>query len=197
MRIVDFHTHRLPEHTDAEFLLSVSTPPSHKVRYSLELHPWHLPAVFSGLPPGWTVMAENADAIGEIGLDRLRGPDLSVQRRYLTEALNVAAELHKPVVLHCVRAWQELRLALRPFTGLRCLCHGFRGKPALREELEKQGFFVSSAFPEALRNGRRIGLESDDGPLDIDAVYARAETVFEPGFEARLAANFACFLKGE
>ena len=194
MRTVDFHTHRLPECDDAELLLSVTAPPSRKVCYSLELHPWHLPAVFSGLPAGWTAMAEAADAIGEIGLDRLRGPDLSVQRRYMVEALKVAAELRKPVVLHCVRAWQELRLTLQPFAGLRYLYHGFRGNPALREELENHGFFISSAFPEALRGGRRIGLESDDGPLNIAAVYARAKMFFEPGFERHFAANFDCFL---
>ncbi len=197
MHTVDFHTHRLPECANAELLLSTATPPPRPVRYSLELHPWHLPAVFSGLPSDWKSMAEKADAIGEIGLDRLRGPDLSVQRRYLTEALNVAAELRKPVVLHCVRAWQELRLALRPFTGLRCLYHGFRGSPAFLAELEEYGFFIASAFPEALRGGRRIGLESDDGPLDINAVYDRAASVFEPGFETRLAENFHCFLEGE
>ena len=56
--------------------------PADNVYTSLEYHPWHLPETASALPEAFDDL-NNFTALGEIGLDRLRGPALDVQKQYL------------------------------------------------------------------------------------------------------------------
>ena len=123
-----------------------------------------------------------ADALGEIGLDRLRGPDIVLQSRFLKTLLTAADEAGKPVVIHAVRCDAELDAALKNFSG-NVLIHGFRGgERRLREHLDL-GRFVSfspgawrrCAAVLAERGLLNIGLESDDGTDDIASIYASAE----------------------
>jgi len=103
----DFHTHDPAPVPGVQKLVSLPRLPSIRqpgVFYSLQLHPWDLPDSFTGLPETWIAELPHADAAGEIGLDRLRGPALSVQLAYLDAALALAAELRKPVVFHCFPA---------------------------------------------------------------------------------------------
>ena len=139
---IDFHTHGAAP--DGMALRSVGVTAAGSCRYtSLELHPWHLPETTGSLSPEFLAAAERADAIGECGLDRLRGPLLPVQAAWLDEVLFLAETLRKPVVIHCVRAVPELLAAFRKHPGVRRLFHGFRGSPELLKELLEHGFTVS------------------------------------------------------
>ena len=145
----DFHSHVCK--SGAVTLLSVPYPePGGGWPWSLEFHPWHLPeTVEDGLPGGFAELLESAAALGEVGLDRLRGPVCEVQRRWLKLLLEAARALKKPVVFHCVRMVPELLAETKPYGGLKRLFHGFRGSPELLEELRSHGFYVSLA-PAAL-----------------------------------------------
>lgn len=197
----DFHTHNTNPPPGVAALISRPAPlPEDGRLYSLELHPWHLAG--PELPAGFRENAVRAAAIGEIGLDRLRGPELPVQRQVFRAALEVAADLHKPVILHCVRAAAELRSDLKPYPGMKKLLHGFRGGVRELEAWLELGFFVSLA-PNALRPefapfaGERIGLETDDGAIPITELYRQAGEVFGADFAAVNARNFKAFLRIE
>ena len=165
----DFHTHHLPPPGVAA--LYSGNEPRPEVRNSLELHPWRLPETFRDQPE----LAERLrhfDALGEIGLDRLRGPALSVQREYLRQYLQLAQDRGKPVVLHVVRCFPEVLNLLKSFR-LKAMVHGFRGNAELLNELWRNGITVSF-HPSALKREdiRRelsrpagpFGFESDDDP---------------------------------
>lgn len=78
---------------------------------SYGLHPWY---VRERSDP-WLdrlraiLLAEPHAAVGEIGVDRwVEGHDLAVQTPIFTAQLDLAAELHRPATIHCIRAWGAL-----------------------------------------------------------------------------------------
>jgi len=175
---------------------------------SLELHPWNLPDHFEPLFPAFRAALKNAAALGEIGLDRLRGPALAVQEEYLGALLFLAEQEQKPVVLHCVRAVPELLAKVRRHPNLRCLYHGFRGKPELLEELRRAGLYVSLGFP-ALDNAAlfahlktaglaQIGFETDDSPTPVETLLTQAAAQLGTDYaklEVQTDATFDSFLR--
>ncbi len=191
----DFHTHKANPPPGVTALISHPAPlPADGKLYSLELHPWAL----TKIPENFRENAVMAAAIGEIGLDRLRGPELTVQRAAFRAALEIANELRKPVVLHCVRAASELRAELKPFPELKKLLHGFRGGVRELAEWIESGFLVSLA-PAAIRSefapfADRLCLETDDGAEPIEEIYQRAGQAFGATFADINARNFKDFL---
>ena len=206
----DFHTHTY--HPGATELVSVpaavaaSRGPDEAGHFrSLEYHPWQLPEEFAPPVPAPEELLGEFDALGEIGLDRLRGPELAVQRQYLERLLAAAKAAQKPVVIHAVRCDAELFAALKNFS-LPVLIHGFRGGAARLARLLDAGFTVSLAYrawetpgvPELIRARRAagIGVETDDrSDLEIGAVAAEAaESLRLRNFPEIADRNFGAFL---
>ena len=165
----DFHTHHRPE--PGISALYSGTEPLSGVYNSLERHPWRLPETFQAQPE-LADRLRRFDALGEIGLDRQRGPALPVQREYLRSYLQLAQELHKPVVLHVVRCFPEVLDLLRQFR-LKAMVHGFRGNARQLNELWRHGITVSFHHSALAREDLRrelshpagpFGFESDDDP---------------------------------
>lgn len=193
MRYCNFHTHAPDRAADTLQIVSAAFLPAEKgqagVWYSLELHPWDLPEDFTGLPERFVREAQTAPVIGEVGLDRLRGPALPVQRQYLRAILELAADCRKPVVFHCVRAIPELLAEVKPFPQIRKLFHGFQGNDEKAAMLRKAGFLLSSRtrlYPEG-------GLENDAANLSIQEIYRRCGGEKEAD---RLEERFWTFLNG-
>ncbi len=176
--IFDFHTHDLQ---CAAGLVSVEIGQLPQVRYgSLELHPWHLP---SDITPEWRAAALSAVAIGEIGLDKVTGQPFDRQLRLFREALAIADSLHKPVVIHSVRATDEVIACCQPYPDMPKLIHNFNSKVVHLEKFFKYGFWVSFGpgsihRPEYLPLIRQhldhVGLETDDTQNTIAEVYRQA-----------------------
>jgi TatD DNase family protein len=92
------------------------------------------------------------DVIGEIGLDALHARDADVrqrQRRSFRAQLDLARELERPVVLHCVRAYPEMLAILR------------------RDGLPRAGGIVHawSGPADAIEGALALGLYVAFGPL--------------------------------
>ena len=176
--VCDFHTHHV---STRPAILSAKSPADNKYT-SLEYHPWYLPETVSVLP-GIFDNLNNFTALGEIGLDRLRGPALDIQLQYLTALLKLASDCHKPVIIHCVRSFPELFAILKSFS-LPWAIHGFRGKVELLEEIWTRGGIVS--FHHSVINNlpllkklasvqEKIAFETDDdAELDLEAVVDTA-----------------------
>lgn len=114
--------------------------------YSVGIHPWwtaqKMDAYYYGLQL-WS-MHPQVVAIGECGLDKLRGGSLDFQEEVFLRHLRLANELNKPVIIHCVRAFDRLLRLHREVSPLReRIVHGFRGKPALAQQLLAAGFYLS------------------------------------------------------
>jgi TatD DNase family protein len=177
----DFHTHH--PNTAVRSLISSPAPIAGELT-SLEFHPWHLPANFDiqNLPSA--DMLNKFAALGEIGLDKIRGPEIGIQQQYLHTLLALAADCRKPVVIHCVRATQELFAELKHFTGVKVMFHGFNSSAEMLDELWKRRITVSfnqaavkkTALMNKLINAHgAYGFETDDNcdiniPLLLDEV---------------------------
>lgn len=153
-RFSDIHTHRPGKPssvlsisvTDVEQVLMSNEKLETKQYYSLQLHPWHL----TGPQDIETYVSKARQlrddpyfiAIGECGLDALCDTPLPLQTQAFKAALQVAAELHKPVIIHCVKLWSQLLTETKGHQGL-MIIHGFRKGPELARQLLDAGFSLS------------------------------------------------------
>ena len=176
MKYFDVHTHRIPDHHCGIFQSDVSYTSS---PFSAGIHPWF--AADNELNTIEPLLAHpNCKAIGEIGLDRLKGPSLEIQKAVLLMQLNIANQLNKPVIFHIVRAWNEFFAIYNTHKQTQWIIHGFNAPKQLNKVLERDIYLslgpVSIQNPH-LRNHlpriplHRILLETDDSGENIAAVY--------------------------
>lgn len=152
----DFHTHNL-QATPGRALVCIPphwliNPTAFKPRqgllYAAGIHPWDTAnsncttLAMTQLP---TLLSHpQVVALGECGLDALRGADLYVQEKILVEQLKLAEQYKLPVVIHAVRTTDRL---LRLHKQLKPTCqwtiHGFRGGAATARQLLNAGFDLS------------------------------------------------------
>ena len=192
----NFHTHHID---DVPCLLSADVHhwqeayPEH-VALSVGLHPWSISSdwqeTFSLVRAA--AMDERVWAIGECGLDKARGAALSLQIEAFRAHALLAEEVHKPLLLHCVKAYDEL-LAVRREVETLChqrsvvpqpwVLHGFRGKPEQAEQLMAKGLLFSFGHHyhvETLRLAYASScfnpffLETDDLRLSVRQIYDQA-----------------------
>jgi TatD DNase family protein len=191
--LVDIHTHG-PESHEVMAVISLEavsreTSLQGDARCSVGVHPWQTDCLDLGdrlLELERLCERPNVLAIGECGLDRLRGAALSVQTEVFTRQIRLAERLGKPLIVHCVRAFSELLGLKRKLrVSVPMIVHGFNQRERIGEQLLAEGFWLS--FGRALLERRsaasalfprvpedRLFLETDDASLEIGAVYAAA-----------------------
>ena len=126
-------------------------------------------------------------AIGETGLDFVRGADRAVQLAAFRAQLALAHERQMPVVLHCVRAFEPVMRELDACRPRAVIFHGFIGSPEQARRAVGKGYYLSFglrafASPKTLESLRetplsQLFLETDDSDVPIEEIYARAAKV--------------------
>ncbi len=98
-----------------------------------------------------------ARAVGEIGLDAREGlAPLSVQLHCVAAQLDEAGARDLPVVLHVVRAHEQMLALLHDRAPVRGLVHGFRKSEALARRYLDAGLAVSFGLPLAHPGADRL-----------------------------------------
>ena len=150
--------------------------------YSTGIHPWriqHQP-IDSGLLDLLRMsITRKTLAIGEIGLDFHSARTVQErqrQREGLQYQLQEAAEHRLPVIIHCVKAWEELLALLKDFTKIPIILHGFIGSPQLAERLLTAGFYLSFGA-RAFRSPKTMLAMKITPP---DRLFLETDTVSEP-----------------
>jgi TatD DNase family protein len=160
------------------------------IAYTYGIHPWFLneenhKQLINSVEN--TVIQPEIIAIGEAGFDRLRGPSPELQSRVFEEQIIISEKISKPVVIHCVRAWDELLAVYKKIKPkMPWLIHGFRGNVELASQLLTKGFYLSFWFDFILRPeskellkqlpADRIFLETDGADVDIKSIYNKVAT---------------------
>jgi TatD DNase family protein len=155
--------------------------------FTFGIHPWYIneknhDQLINSISAA--VVFPNMVALGEAGFDKLRGPSIELQRKAFEEQVAISEEIKKPVVIHCVRAWEELLLSHKKLKfEMPWLIHGFRGNVGLATQLLSKGMYLSFWFdfvirPEAAHLLRsvpkdRIFLETDGADVDIRDIYQK------------------------
>lgn len=142
--ITDVHTHRRAPAPGRIVNIDPSGPFAPLLpgqTYSAGIHPWCADRADMFGEVERLAACPEVVAIGETGLDKRRGPSLDIQIPLFRRHIELAESVRKPLIVHCVGAWQELLALPRP--RVMTIIHGFRGKPELARQLTAAGFFLS------------------------------------------------------
>ena len=135
----------------------------------------------------------NCLAAGECGLDKRIEIPMELQQLVFEKQLLLAQKYQKPVVIHCVAAFQELIAITKKLNiSVPILIHGFSKNEQLAKQLLENGFYISfgkyllQSRPEASGSGteletvfrtiptNRFFLETDTLEESLATVYALA-----------------------
>jgi TatD DNase family protein len=115
-------------------------------------------------------------ALGECGLDKRSETSFEIQQSVFERQLALAKKHQKPVVIHCVAAFQELiEIKKRLKITVPMIIHGFSKKVELAKQLIDNGFYVSFG-KNLLRNPE---LESVFKSIPNDQFFLETDTIKE------------------
>lgn len=172
--------------------------------YSIGIHPWYIKT--ESLEKELSIIAEKLQnegclALGECGLDKRIEISLDLQIEVFKSQLVLAKECKKPIILHCVSAYQEV-IAIKKELSIEnpMIIHGFSKNIQVAKSLLDNGFYLSfgkyllrnpelaSVF-EQLPNDRFF-LETDTIEETIFEVYQRASQIKNIDIESQVEENF-------
>lgn len=175
--------------------------------YSIGIHPWYLDvnhvdeelAIIES-----KLQFENCLAVGECGLDKRIAIPLSLQFEVFEKQLHLAQKYAKPVILHCVAAFQEL-IAIKNQLKITVpmIVHGFSKNEIIAKQLVDAGFYLSFG-KYLLRNPEletvfktipndRFFLETDtmeEGIREVYAVAAKLKNLEKEVMQKQIQENY-------
>lgn len=186
MTCFDIHTHQRPKQAAGAIfscLMTDSLPREENVCLSVGIHPWYLSE--DNVREQYKRLVEvvghpQVVAIGECGLDKLKGPSLALQQDVFKQCALLAEQTSLPLIIHAVKCSNELiRLKKELNPSLPWIIHGFRGKKEVAQAYLKHGFYLSFGEhyqEEALRIVPldKLFLETDESLLPIESIYQKA-----------------------
>lgn len=195
MQLIDIHTHQAPAGAGRLFIMNrfpensfPELPPGGF--YSVGLHPWYIGSdkVYRRQidQVEKLVSRDEVIALGECGLDKVCKTDFQLQLDVFLRQCEIAESLNKPVILHVVKAWNDIfHLKRRLNPRVPWILHGYSGNEMVTRQLLDQDFYFS--FGNALLDDRsaarrsiklipfeQLFFETDEDPLSIAAVYDMA-----------------------
>ena len=164
--VIDIHTHNAQTHAQTIKTLGV--------------HPWHaLNGDISAVEAG----AVEVDAIGEVGLDFACDVPRERQISLFRAQLAIAERVGKPVVLHCVRAFEEVMKILSEHRLSAVIFHGFIGSKEQAQRAVSEGYYLSFGertfhspkTVEAMRSTplSHLFVETDESTTPIEEIYTK------------------------
>jgi TatD DNase family protein len=125
---------------------------------------------------------KNCLAIGECGLDKRIEIPLSFQQIVFEKQLELAVQYQKPVIIHCVAAFNEvIAIKKKMNISVPMIIHGFSKNETIAQQLIDHGFYLSfgkylirnpeleSVFKSIPNN--RLFLETDTIEEGIEEIY--------------------------
>lgn len=195
MRLYDIHTHKIPVINDSRYdvvsilntyPLNYSPVEADNIYYSCGIHPWYMDDAdeqFKRLSD--IISQERIVAVGEAGLDKSKGADWDMQLLYFRKQIELAMDAQKPLIIHCVKAWDELILLYKEYKPRNLwIIHGFRGKLQQAEQLIRLGMKLSIGEhfnPEVVKEIpiESIFFETDDSELGIMSICYKISNYYE------------------
>lgn len=205
---INIHTHTQLYDAKIE-VVNLGVDASEKTNhYSYGLHPWRIDKAdyHEKLRHLAVIAAEKKClAIGECGLDKLSTVNFELQEEVFIEQIHLANKLNKPLIVHCVKAFNELINCLNLNNNkVPVIVHGFNNNENIAKVLQTHGCLFS--FGKALLGyesnaskiiktiGRKnIFLETDDADISIKYIYKKASELLgvdEEFVKVQIQSNF-------
>ncbi|MCG2612099.1 TatD family hydrolase [Flavobacterium sp. SM15] len=172
--------------------------------FSIGIHPWYIN--MDKTDDYLNIIEEklqyqNCLALGECGLDKRIETPLEIQTEIFEKQLHLAIKYQKPVILHCVSAYQEvIEIKKRLKIEVPMVIHGFSKNWQVAKSLLDNGFYLSfgkyllrnpelaSVFDQVPEN--RFFLETDTIEESIQDVYIKATSIKNKDVEQIIEDNF-------
>lgn len=201
---LDIHTHHPAPQPLAVVSASLSDfNPLEGQLYSLGIHPWESAKILS--KEEWNRFEQLASlpsvvAIGECGVDKLKGVPLFKQLILFQKQIELSEKLKKPLIIHDVKAHDVivgLKRDLNP--AQKWLVHGLRAKPTVAKMLTDVGIFISFGEkfnPQSLLTTppNMILAETDESSLSIQEIILNLSEVYCKDLTGLIESNTASFL---
>jgi TatD DNase family protein len=175
--------------------------------FSVGVHPWFLTETNQAAHLDFVRRygsEKSVVAIGETGFDKLRGAPIELQTKVFEEQVKISESLKKPLVIHCVKGWDELLASYKKKKpAMPWLIHGFRGNKELAHQLVSKGMYLSLWYEFALKpessellrsiSHDRLFFETDGSGVDIREIYKKAADDLNISVDAlkeRIVANY-------
>jgi TatD DNase family protein len=188
MQFLNLHTHKF---TNQETVLELVNQYPQEFDaaipfYSIGIHPWYIDElrIEADLQIIESKLQEpNCLALGECGLDKRIEIPLELQQMVFERQLLLAQKQNRPVVIHCVAAFQEIiALKKRLKITVPMIIHGFSKNKQVAKELIDNGFYISFG-KYLLRNPELesvfISIPNDRFFLETDTVEESIEEVYD------------------
>ena len=192
-KFINLHTHKFSNLSDVievvnqypwEFDASIPN-------YSIGIHPWYIDE--NRLESDLEIIKEKLQlneclALGECGLDKRIEIPLDLQISVFKKQLEIVRLTNKPIVLHCVAAYDEV-IAIKKEMKIEnpMIIHGFSKNEQVAKSLLNNGFYLSfgkyllrnpdleKVFTFAPEN--QVLLETDTIEESIYQVYEKAASI--------------------
>jgi TatD DNase family protein len=188
MFFFDVHTH---DQSSREAVFSIvnkyPTATEFEKPFSIGIHPWHVKSLHAEkelLIIEEKIEYKNCFALGECGLDKVVETDIELQKIVFRKQLQLSEKYKKPVIIHCVKAFQEIIEIKKEINPVQTwIIHGFHKNLQVAESVLKNGIVMS--FGAALIHSKKLQniiseiplasilLETDVSAVCIQDIYKR------------------------
>ena len=192
MEYIDIHTHNSKSTGSIALksirLINKNQNITSNAKITVGIHPWDTGKIDTDTLDLINKLScrANVIAIGECGIDKLKGANIDKQKEIFIYQAELADKTNKPLIIHCVKAYPEIisiYIELNPNNPW--IIHGFNQNIQIAKELTKHGIYLS--FGASLLNNSSnaskifskiakeyIFAETDESNVDIKDIYIRA-----------------------
>lgn len=192
-KFFDIHTHKSGFQNDVLAITSVRygveiLSPDCEY-YSVGVHPYDAKTLFES-DFAIDLSDPKLVAIGEVGLDLRPSIFTNEQRKVFERQLQIANQANLPVIIHCVRAYEEVLRTLKRNNIEKAIFHGFESGAKNAHKIIGAGYSISFGVKLLTDNGLqglfkviyaeysdRFFLETDDSEVEIEQVYKCASRI--------------------
>ncbi len=212
---IDIHSHHLSQEEGVfriyNQFLNDEDDISSSTAISLGLHPWHIDQFNSHYSLGdileKKVLTDSVLLVGEAGLDKIISTSFEQQREIFSKHILISEKYSKPLLIHCVKAHQELLEMRRRFNPKQAwIIHGFDSSPQLAANLVSKGIYLSIGErllrkPEKSRSVlaniplSKLFIETDEDKKSIQELYKDVSKIYQIDEEKLRASIFENFVK--
>ena len=181
MKFVNLHTHF---YTNSDSILEIVNQYPYEFidaipHYSIGIHPWYISDERVSEDLNFIkkkLQLNECIALGECGLDKRIEKKMDLQINVFESQLYLLNEIPKPVILHCVAAFDEV-ISCKKNSGLQSpfIIHGFSKNIPLAKQLLNQDFYLS--FGKYLLRNPEIELIFKYVPND--KIFLETDTISE------------------
>ena len=192
-KFINLHTHKFFNLSDVIEVVNQYPWEFNSIlsNYSIGIHPWYIDE--ERLNNDLIIIEQKLQlkeclALGECGLDKRIEIPLDIQISVFKKQLEIVKQTNKPIVLHCVAAYDEV-VAIKKEMKIDnpMIIHGFSKNDQVAQSLLKNGFYLSfgkyllrnpdleKVFTFAPEN--QILLETDTIEESIYQVYEKAALI--------------------